>query len=314
MGAPCMEVLGQIEAKVIIVVRSPVDICYSLYLETFRSQDRGAQGARSHRLRCHDMACPGALRGAKCFARQTHAVRAGESGGRPKKANEQESGAACQCMSVARQPGSGSSERIVSTRVAGCRHSAALCPLPVAGLRSLSALLREGGGGHAAGGRRHHAMLLHRWHGHVMRRGLTHWVNRLLSVQTRDWLTARRVRHGGGALIWKTAMRIPGPVLRRWEDGLAGLLRVTRTTASTDDARACGGSRCARERRARRFCLQALVIRGPCGVVSPFQRKKKSQQGSGSSERIVSTRVAGRRHSAHAGEQCRIAAQGGAAG
>lgn len=66
-----------------------------------------------------------------------------------------------------------------------------------------------------------HACLVHRWHAHVVRRARSHWVRRLLNVQTCAWLTARRVRHGGGAYVWRTAMRLRGPVPRRWEDGLA---------------------------------------------------------------------------------------------
>lgn len=39
--------------------------------------------------------------------------------------------------------------------------------------------------------------------------------------QTSDWPTARRVSQGGGAHVWRTGTRLPGPVPRRWEDGLA---------------------------------------------------------------------------------------------
>lgn len=60
---------------------------------------------------------------------------------------------------------------------------------------------------------RHHALLMDRWHAYVVRREPAHCVRRLLDVLTRAWLTARRVRHGGGAYVWRTGQAL------YWDDG-----------------------------------------------------------------------------------------------
>lgn len=41
------------------------------------------------------------------------------------------------------------------------------------------------------------------------------------SRQNARWLAERRAAHRGGLLMWRTAMRMRGPLPRRWEDGFA---------------------------------------------------------------------------------------------
>lgn len=59
-----------------------------------------------------------------------------------------------------------------------------------------------------------------RW-SHVQRRPEGHWTKRIVVVQTADRLTARHVRPGGGAYVWRTRTRLHGPVPRSWESGPA---------------------------------------------------------------------------------------------
>lgn len=57
---------------------------------------------------------------------------------------------------------------------------------------------------------------------------------RVLVVQTSDWLTARPMSQGGGAYMWRTGTRWPGPVPRRWEDGLVAARAERRHETAAD--------------------------------------------------------------------------------
>lgn len=151
---------------------------------------------------------------------------------------------------------------------------------------------------------RRHSILIHRWRGHVMRRPRGHWVRRVLEVQTGAWLAARRVHHGGGALVWRIGTRLPGrvpvdgktvsrllePLMRTWGEAFwraafrcvpARLVSPARThiCARASDRAAC--SACLGRRRWRRRRVHRSEERGssipilPLCVLGGFQPSRR---------------------------------------